>query len=172
MADSITYRFGTDSAIPANLRGKTVSGGKPLMIVLGGEMVTGVRFADTIEGKAVFAKLAGKPDLAAAVARYKDECSAEWLASRPADDADWQTVLAAREHRETAYRHCAYDDGTGRQFAAYANAERDADAALTAYKATWGDDGPSLAAERNERATDKARRDEEYRQSFVARGLD
>jgi hypothetical protein len=68
--ESITYTFPADCPVSA-LRGRTVTGGQ--FIRLNGSYSgdhDAVRFAEIIDGKGVVARIAGKPELEAALATY------------------------------------------------------------------------------------------------------
>ncbi len=68
--DGITYTFGPACGIP-ELAGKMVEGGQITEMLIGGSKEIVVRFATRIAGKAVVAKIAGKPELEAIYAEQR-----------------------------------------------------------------------------------------------------
>lgn len=130
----ITYTFPDQAAIPAPLRGKTFTGGKLARHMIGGAPVEVVIFAERINGQTVAAKVAGKPELEAAVAAIK---TAEAKAK-----ADAQTALEIAVPGVTAYEaamrvytnaSAAYDRASERGYPAKeAAAAKAADDALQA----------------------------------------
>lgn len=72
MGNDITYTFPQDCPIP-QLRGLTVTGGKFCRIDGAWQKEPdAVRFAERIEGKAVVARIAGKPELEAALTAHNN----------------------------------------------------------------------------------------------------
>lgn len=71
---NITYTFPLDCPI-ADLRGVTVSGGKIGNHLIAGKLVEVVSFETKVNGKPVAAKVAGKPELEAAVAAVKADAA-------------------------------------------------------------------------------------------------
>ncbi len=97
----------------------------------------------------------------------------EWV------EAVKDTETVAWERYETA--HAAWlvaedakdrDNGTGQAYRRAADAEAAMRQARADYVAAHGEDGKHLAASRQAAAAEKARREAEYRRSFVGRGLD
>jgi hypothetical protein len=136
---NITYTFPDQAAIPAPLRGKTFTGGKLARHMIGGAPVEVVMFAELVNGQTVAAKVAGKPELEAAVAAIK--------AAEAQAKADAQTALeiavpgaAAYEAAMRTYANAAaaYDRASERGYPAKeAAAAQAADAALQAVFAQY-----------------------------------
>ena len=101
----ITYTFPADCPIK-ELAGVTVKGGKPINAGANGRCV---EFATKVNGKAVMARIAGKPDLEAAVARYDAELEAEKQAKRAALEsavpglAQYESAMSAFYNAQAAY---------------------------------------------------------------------
>ena len=135
---NITYTFPDQAAIPAPLRGKTFTGGKLARHMIGGAPVEVVMFVERINGQTVAAKVAGKPELEAAVAAIK--------AAEAQAKADAQATLeiavpgaAAYEAAMRTYANAAaYDRASERGYPAKeAAAAKAADAALQAVFAQY-----------------------------------
>lgn len=67
----ISYTFANSDAVPAPLRGKTLTGGKLENHLLGGKLVEVFSFKEKINGQPVAARVAGKPELEAAASEIK-----------------------------------------------------------------------------------------------------
>ena len=129
----ITYTFPTDCPI-AQLRGVTVTGGEFCRIDGKWQQEPdAVRFAERIEGKAVVARIAGKPELEAALAVHKavKQAIADRLAS-----IDWPQYEAVQ--RKAYNARAAYDRASEYGYPAKeAAAMQAADEALTAARTQY-----------------------------------
>ena len=131
---AITYTFPVDFQVPS-LRGLTVTGGKLCRIdgkCLGGEP-DAVRFETKVDGKAIIARIAGKPELEAILAAHQAEKRAkaariEALGWTQYSEA-WQATKRAEE---------VYDRDSEHGYPARAAEHlRQAQAALTALNARY-----------------------------------
>ena len=131
---NIIYTFPDQTTIPAPLRGKTFTGGKLSRQMIGGAVVEVVMFSERINGQTVAAKVAGRPELEAAVAAIK--------ATEAKAKADAQTTLETAVPGVLAYEAAmrsysnavaAYDRASERGYPVKeAAAAKEADAALKA----------------------------------------
>lgn len=96
----ITYTFPTTA--PAPFTGKTFTGGVPEKMQINGAIQTVVRFAETIQGKGVVARIADKPDLAALVAEYEQARADEAKAKAAALEAAVPGLEILREAKRAA----------------------------------------------------------------------
>ena len=99
----------------------------------------------------------------------------EWIAPVKDDETlAWARVESAlgglEMARERVQEH--REDDVGLEYAALGKAEQGLSAAKAEYIATYGTDGAHMVADRDRKAADTARREAEYANSFVARGLD
>ena len=130
---NITYTFPVDCPI-ADLRGVTVSGGEVKNFVISKVLTEVVVFETKVNGKSVTAKVAGKPELEAAVAAVKADAAKAKADARAALELA-VPGLAAYEHASTAYSRAsaAYDHASVRGYPAKeAAVAAAADAALQA----------------------------------------
>lgn len=131
--DKITYTFPTDCKVP-QLRGKTFTGGEFCRIdgKLKGEP-DAVRFAERFEGQIVMARIAGTPELEAALAGYKaaQQAVADRLAA-----IGWPEYELLQ--RKAGNARIAYDSASDRGYPVReAAAMRAADEALDAARAQY-----------------------------------
>jgi len=105
---TITYTFPDDA--PAFVRGKTVTGGVPSTIVVDRKVIKGVQFQTEIDGKKVFARLEGKPDLQVLVDQHEAAKTAASAAAAQELEAavpglrDLRTLAARVENQEEDFR--------------------------------------------------------------------
>lgn len=105
--------------------------------------------------------------------------SIEWIEPEPvpappkdAETLAWERWEKARWALSRARDAKEWDDGTGMAWTRETKAAEAVKAERAAYLAEFGEDGAHLAAERRQIAAEKARKEEDYRTSFIGRGID
>jgi len=133
MQSNLTYTFATDCPIP-QLRGITVTGGQFCRIDgAWRKEPDAVRFAERIDGKAIVARIAGKPELEAALMAHKN---AETETAARLAAIGWPAYQAVQRAAENA--RAAYDLASEYGYPAKeADAMHTTDKALTAARVQY-----------------------------------
>lgn len=118
-------------------------------------------------GKAIALTTAEAETLGAAI-------KAKPVSPQTAEQIAWNRVEELRYAEQRAYERAQSGDdgGTGLRFARAAEARRAYDQAHAEYLAAFGPEAPGISASRRAAQAETERRQREYAQSFVARGLD
>ena len=134
----IEFTFPEDCPVK-ELAGVTVKGGRPVNAGANGRCV---EFATKVNGKSVMARIAGKPDLEAAVARYDAEQAAVQQAKRAALEsavpglAQYEAAMRNYYNAQAAYDKASQHGYPVKEAAAAEAAEKALDAIHEQYPAT------------------------------------
>ena len=99
---TISYTFPANCK-KAELRGVTAEGGKPSTIVINRQKIKGVMFETEVGGQKIFATLADKPDLQAAVENYEAGLRNQVAARQAALEANVPGVTEVLAAASAAY---------------------------------------------------------------------
>jgi len=139
----ITYTFATADTVPAPLRGKTFTGGRLDSQFLAGQETEVITFAETINGQMVCVRVAGKPEIEAAVAEIKAAIEQEKQAARARLEAavpglsQYEAAMAKYSAAMIAFDRAMDRGGYGdKEEAAMEAADAELQAIATQYPAT------------------------------------
>lgn len=96
MKTKLTYTFPANCRVAA-LAGKTVVGGEILKLQIDRKLVDVVRFETLFEGKNIIARIAGKPELEAALAEKEAEQAKKYAVAQAEKKAFEATLEGQRE---------------------------------------------------------------------------